>query len=89
MAAKTGAEAATPASANENPRPVTTRGRHWTLNAAGLKPAIGDNSAENAARKAAQAGCDALLRAQLATGAHWIRDRETFVAACASVGLAA
>lgn len=86
MAAKIGAAAATPASAKEQSR-FTRPPLHTTLSAA--TPALEDGTALGRMRKDAELGCRALLRAQLKTGAHWIRDRETFAAACASVGLAA
>lgn len=86
MAATTGAAAATPASASNNSRlakpPINN----------GLRPSatpVEDARITSAAHQAAVNGCRALLRAQLMTGAHWIRDREAFAAACASVGLAA
>ncbi len=86
MAAKTGAAAANPASANENSR--LTRPPAHTVLSPSVAP-VEDSKIVSDARKAAEAGCRALLRAQLKTGAHWIHDREMFAAACASVGLAA
>jgi hypothetical protein len=46
--------------------------------------AIGTNHAD---RCMATEGCRNLLRAQLETGAHWIRDPDQLAAARASVGL--
>ena len=46
--------------------------------------AVGTNHAD---RCMATEGCHNLLRAQLATGAHWISDPERLAAARASVGL--
>ena len=86
MAAKTGAAAGTPASASNNSRlakpPINN----------GLSPSaapVEHARITSAAHQAAVDGCRALLRAQLMTGAHWLHDRATFAAACASVGLAA
>lgn len=45
--------------------------------------------AERLARISAKAGCDALLRAQLLHGQHWISDAGRFARACKSVGLTA
>ena len=46
--------------------------------------AVGTNHAE---RCMAMMGCQRLLRAQLATGAHWIRDPQQLAALRASLGL--
>ena len=46
--------------------------------------AVGTN---HAGRCMATDGCRKLLRAQLATGAHWLRDPDRLAAARASVGL--
>jgi hypothetical protein len=46
--------------------------------------AVGINHAD---RCMATEGCRNLLRAQLGTGAHWIRDPDQLAAARASVGL--
>lgn len=46
--------------------------------------AVGTNHAD---RCMATEGCRKLLRAQLDTGAHWIRDPDQLAAARASVGL--
>lgn len=86
MAAKTGAAAANTASANENSR-LTRPPMHTTLSPAATP--VDDGKIVTAERKAAIDGCRRLLRAQLATGAHWLHDQATFAAACASVGLAA
>ncbi|MBB4618982.1 hypothetical protein [Sphingomonas abaci] len=86
MAAKTGAAAATTASASVNPRPAH-RIAPTTLSPAATP--VDDGKIVTAERKAATDGCRALLRAQLKAGAHWLRDPRDFAAACASVGLLA
>jgi hypothetical protein len=48
---------------------------------------LGSAYDSNIERELLSFACDALLRRQLETGAHWIRDPAQFQAACESVGL--
>lgn len=50
---------------------------------------VESTEAERITRISAKAGCDALLRAQLLHGQHWISDAGRFARVCKSVGLTA